>query len=335
VVDELKEGHVRLQLLRPSFGALALLASAIIANPAAALEQVTYLLPAPIYLPAFGPWVVAKQRGYYEAEGLDVIFESAKGGADVAKQVGAGNATIGGAMGDTPLIVRGNGIPVKAVAVLGGQGLTQLVVHDDSRINGPADLKGKIVNVTAFQETTYYATLGMLSAVGLSKADVNIQAAGSANIWKLFLARQADAMSGVPDFIAEVEEQGAKIKVIPSSEFFSSMGQAIVASDKTIQEKPELIGKLVKATLKGMQDIIDDPAGSSIDYVKMIPERKGQEKKVQRIFELYKQYVYGGQTRLGEMNPEQLKTLQTFYVAQGISQKAVPLDELYTNEFIK
>ena len=303
--------------------------------PASALEKVTYLLPAPIFLPAFGPWVVAHQRGYYEAEGLDVHFETAKGGADYAKQIGAGNAVIGGAMGDTPIIVRGNGVPVKSVAVLGGQGLMQLVVFENSGINGPADLKGKTVNVTAFQETTYYATLGMLGAVGLKDSDVNIQAVGSANIWKFFLNGKADAMAGVPDFIADVEAQGAKIKVIPSSNYFHSMGQAILASDETIKNNPELIRKLVRATLKGMQALIDDPAAAAIDYVKAVPQRQGQEKQVQRVFELYKIYVYGKQNVIGEMNREQLTQLQDFYVKQGISRQAFPVDDLYSNAFVK
>ena len=93
---------------------LAALAAAFSGTAAAAAEKVTYLLPAPAFLPAFGPWMLAKQRGYFEKEGLDVDFEAAKGGADAAKQVGAGNAVIGGAIGDTPIIVRANGVPVKA-----------------------------------------------------------------------------------------------------------------------------------------------------------------------------------------------------------------------------
>jgi len=36
-----------------------------------ALEPVTYLLPAPHTLPAFGPWMIAKHQGYFEDEGLD------------------------------------------------------------------------------------------------------------------------------------------------------------------------------------------------------------------------------------------------------------------------
>jgi NitT/TauT family transport system substrate-binding protein len=70
----------------------------------ASAEDITYLLPAPISLPAFGPFVVAKQRGYFKAEGLDITFQVAKGGVDVAKQVGAGNAVVGGGIGDTSII---------------------------------------------------------------------------------------------------------------------------------------------------------------------------------------------------------------------------------------
>ena len=155
--------------------AVATLACASVAMPmmskAQALQEVTYLLPAPGTLPAFGPWMVAQAKGYYKAEGLDVKFVSGRGGVDVAKQVGAGNAVIGGAIGDTPIIARAQGIPVKAVAVMGAGSLTQLVTHKDEKIESPRELKGKTVTVLAYTDTTYYALLGMLSKVGLTKND--------------------------------------------------------------------------------------------------------------------------------------------------------------------
>ena len=70
------------------------------ASAQAPLQDVLYLLPAPASLPAFAPWMIAKQRGYFAAEGLNVTFQVARGGVDVAKQVGAGNAVVGGAIGD-------------------------------------------------------------------------------------------------------------------------------------------------------------------------------------------------------------------------------------------
>ena len=81
--------------LRKMLAAVFAVSLAALPQPAAALDRVTYLLPAPIYLPAFGPWIVARQHGYYAAEGLEINFETARGGADVAKQIGVGNAVIG------------------------------------------------------------------------------------------------------------------------------------------------------------------------------------------------------------------------------------------------
>ena len=38
----------------------------------AAPEEVTYLLPAPATLPAFAPWMIAQQQGYYADENIKV-----------------------------------------------------------------------------------------------------------------------------------------------------------------------------------------------------------------------------------------------------------------------
>ncbi|MFO6136625.1 ABC transporter substrate-binding protein, partial [Pseudomonas aeruginosa] len=74
----------------------------------AAPREVTYLLPAPPNSPAFAPWVIAREKGYYADLGLKVTFVAGKGGVDVAKQIGAGNAPVGGATGDTLIVVRAN-----------------------------------------------------------------------------------------------------------------------------------------------------------------------------------------------------------------------------------
>lgn len=315
-------------------GVAAVAAGPVDGAKAADGEKVTYLLPAPPFLPAFGPWMLAQARGYYKAEGLDVTFRTAKGGVDVAKQVGAGNAAIGGGIGDTPIIVRANGIPVKAVAVLGGKSLTQLVAEKGSGITSPKDLKGKTVTTLSYQDTTYYALLGALSSAGLTKNDVQIQGAGPRGVWQLFIAGKADAMAGVPDWIGLAFAKGKKLTIMPVDDYFPSMAQAILASDDTIKKRPELIGKLVRATLKGLKDIMTDPAGASVDYVKAVPRHKGKEKAMESVFRLYNKYVYPGQTRVGAMDEARLKKVQDFYVSQGIVRKAAPLADLYTNQFV-
>lgn len=298
------------------------------------LQEITYLLPAPGNLPAFGPWMIAQAKGYYKAEGLDVKFVSARGGVDVAKQVGAGNAVIGGAIGDTPIIARAQGIPVKAVAVLGAGSLTQLVTHKDERIESPRELKGKTVTVLAYTDTTYYALLGMLSKVGLTKNDVNIQAAGPAGVWQQFASKKAVGMAGVPDWTVSSMDAGAQVDILPADVYFKSMAQAILVSDDTIEKNPQLVQKLVRATLKGMKDIMADPKAATKVYVEHVPAHKGKEASILKAFEMYNQYVYAAQKVPGQMDESRLAELQKFYVTNGVVPKEVPVKDLYTNKFV-
>ena len=90
--------------------------------------------------------------------------------------------------------MRPNGVPVKSVAVLGGGALMQLVLDKDKGLTTVKDLKGKTVTVLAYQDTTYFALLGMLASQGMTKDDVNAQAVGPVNVWKLFIAGQVGCL---------------------------------------------------------------------------------------------------------------------------------------------
>ena len=301
---------------------------------AQAQQEITYLLPAPANLPAFGPWMVAQAKGYYAQEGLKVNFVSGRGGVDVAKQIGAGNAVIGGAIGDTPIIARAQGVPIKAVAVLGAGSLMQLVTHKDARIESPRELKGKTVTVLSYTDTTYYALLGMLSKSGLTKNDVDIQAAGPAGVWQQFAAKKAVGMASVPDWTALVESNGVQVDILPADVYFKSMAQAILASDDTIEKNPELIRKLVRATLKGMKEIMANPKEAARIYVAHLPAHKGKEALMERTFEYFNKYVYANQKVPGAMDEARLGELQKFYVSNGVVPREVPLKDLYTNKFV-
>jgi NitT/TauT family transport system substrate-binding protein len=303
--------------------------------PAQAPEKVTYLFPAPPVLPAFGPIQLAKGKGYFSEAGLDVSFAVGRGGIDVAKQVGAGNAPLGGIVADGPIMVRGNGVPVKIVAVFGGKGFMQLVVREDSGIEKPADLKGKTITVMSFQDTTFYALLGLLASAGLSQNDVNIQSVGPTGVWEFVAAGKSAAMAGVPDWIPPIQAAGVKVKVIPSDEFFPHMAQGIAVSDDVIKQKPEMVRKFVRAALRGMKDIMDNPDAAADDFVKFVPDWKGKEGAVKFALNMYAKLVYPGQKVLGEVDVARLAKLQDFYVAKGLIQKASPVEDLYSNAFVK
>src|SRR6201995_1104872 len=272
------------------------------AAPVRADETITYLFPAPPILPAFGPIRLAQGKGYFKEAGFDVTFAVARGGVDVAKQVGAGNAPLGGIVGDGPIMVRQNGGAIKIVAMFGGKGFMQLVVREDSGIEKPADLKGKTISVMSYQDTTFYALLGLLASVGLTQDDVNIQAVGPTGVWEFVAAGKSVGMAGVPDWIPPVLAAGVKVRVIPSETFFPSMAQAIATSDEMIKQKPDMIRKFVHAALRGMKDMMTDPEKAAAEFVSFVPEWKGKEDQVKYAFNMYAKDVYPGQKTLGEMD---------------------------------
>ena len=298
-------------------------------------ETITYLFPAPPLLPAFGPIRLAQGKGYFREAGLTVNFATGRGGVDVAKQVGAGNMPLGGIVADAPIVVRQNGVPVKIVCLFGGKGFMQLVVRADSGIEKPADLKGKTITVMSFQDTTFYALLGLLASAGLTKDDVDIQSAGPVGVWQMVATGKSVGMAGVPDWIPPIEAAGVAVKVLPTDEFFPHMAQAVAASDQIIKDKPDMVRAFVKAALHGMKDIMDDPNAAAADFVKFVPEWTGKEDQVKEAFAYYDKLIYPGQKELGAVDPERMAKLQDFYLKAGIIEKKSPVDDLFTNQFIK
>ena len=313
-------------------GGIALRSGSATANAA---EKITYLLPAPPSLPAFAPWVLAKHLGYYSDAGYDVEFVVARGGVDVAKQIGVGNAPIGGAIGDTPIIVRGNGVPVKAVGLMGGGALTVVVGRKDRGIEKLEDLRGKKISVLAFQDTTYYALLGALASKNIAKGDVDAQAVGPAAVASLVVAGTVDACACTPDWEINVKDGIKDTVSLPTKDYFQSMSQAILASDKMIAERPDMVRAIVKATLRGMKFVMDDPDKAALAYVEASPAFKGKEELMKKILANYTERTYKGQATLGAMDPQRLANLQKFYKSQGFIESELPVDQLYSNDFIK
>jgi NitT/TauT family transport system substrate-binding protein len=64
---------------------------------ASALEKVRLLIPVRNIDEAFSPFVVAKEKGYFAAEGYDVTLIAVGGSNESAIQVSAGNAEVGAA----------------------------------------------------------------------------------------------------------------------------------------------------------------------------------------------------------------------------------------------
>jgi NitT/TauT family transport system substrate-binding protein len=302
----------------------------------AATEEITYLFPAPSFLPAFMPFHIAVKRGYFAANNVAVTFQTGHGGADVAQQVGAGNVALGGGLGETSMIVRPNGLPVRAVAQLGSHPLFKLVTRQDSNVKSFSDLRGKKLGVIGYQDTGYYALLAVIAANGLKKTDLEIQAVGPAGVTQLMIAKSLDGIMATPEWAITIETGGVPLDYHDIEKVFPAMAQAILTSDKMIKERPAAVGGFVKSIMQAVRDCIADPAAASRDFVAAVPQQAGKEAEMERILRRYVTQIYATTpaSALGTFDPARLKTVQKFYVENNIIQTAVPVEDLYTNQFV-
>jgi NitT/TauT family transport system substrate-binding protein len=302
--------------------------------PALALDKVRYIFPVPAETPSVGIWQIANYLGYYKDEGIEVEFLIGKGGVDAATSVGAGNAEFSGGIGDTSMIVRANGVPVRGIMLFGGGSLTVLSFRKDANIKKIEDLKGKKISVLGYQDTTYYSLLGVLGSAGIKKADVDVQALGPAGMTQLLVGGEVQAMASPPDFAVTAQIAGAETDVIPAGLYTASMAQATIASDKIIKENPDLVRRFTRATMKAFVKFRSDPNAMAETFVEAVPSQKPNLDRIKKIFSLYASVTYGGQTIPGAFDPNVLNKVQDSYLALGVVRRATPVSELYTNEFV-
>ena len=96
-----------------------------------------------------------------------------------------------------------------------------------------------------------------------------------------------------------------------------------------------MVRAIVKATLRGMKYVMDDPSKAAITYVEASPSFKGKEELMKKVLANYTLRTYQGQSELGAMDPQRLSNVQRFYKQQGFIEADLPVDQLYSNAFIK
>ncbi|WP_020592023.1 ABC transporter substrate-binding protein [Kiloniella laminariae] len=151
---------------------LAGLAGTTLSTPAIANDKMTVLLDWFVN-PDHATLVIAKEKGFFTAEGLDVTLEAPADPNAPPKLVAAGQAELAVSYQPQLHIQVAEGLPLSRVGTLVATPLNSLVVLKDGPIHSLADLKGKKVgySVGGFEDVILDA---MLENHGLSVKDVEL-----------------------------------------------------------------------------------------------------------------------------------------------------------------
>jgi NitT/TauT family transport system substrate-binding protein len=222
------------------------------------------LLKLPVAIPAVSPaataFVVARERGYFREEGLDVqliVMPSAVG----TQALIGGNvkfSTIGGA-GLLPTL---RGAPLRFLFTTFNRPMFWLYAKSD--IRSIEALKGKKVGVSSLGSGPDSLLRDLLKKHGLEGGrDVVIlpMGAGTARFQALQAGSVDAAMLSIPSNFMAAEAGYREMVSFIDQEWVELQG-SVVSTEQVLAAEPSLVEKFIRASLKGFRYFRDQRAGT-------------------------------------------------------------------------
>jgi len=287
----------------------------------------------------YAPFYLGLEKGFYRDEGLDVTLQEGTGGTQVVQTVAAGQDFLVTPGLDIVVSAVAQGAAVKAVATLQAKTPAGIAVLSNSGITKPEQLAGKKI-MTSPGGTSNTLLAPYLRAIGISPDSVTVlSVAGNAKIPGL-LAKQADAVTvfGNDDFIA-IQDQDAGAKFFAYGDKLDMYGIGMVVSDESIKTKPDVIKKLIRATIKAHRYSMDHPEEAVDAMFKALPSIAGTKAshvlRVKATMEFFKPTINANGCT-GCMSDAVFKTMEDLLVQYGnLAKRATGMSAYYTNDLAR
>ena len=198
--------------------------------------------------------IIAKQKGFYEAEGIDVEITTYAAGIETINAIVTGAADIGAAY-DYALCTRlipGSNVRVISGFVTNADG-SYWYESDRPEIQTAADLKGASIGVVKGTLGEYLVAKELESA-GLTPADADIKyLSADGEVAAAYVAGQLDAIIGLKPFTEEYEKVEGRHTLNTTGDL-GIKSQGFIAADASFAKDNEAA---VTAYLKGTQKALD------------------------------------------------------------------------------
>jgi len=306
------------------------------ANPASTNEAGTLTkvrLPMG-YIPniQFAPFYVAVQKGYFRQAGIEIDFDY-KFETDGVALVGSGELPFAIVSGEQVLLARAQGLPVTYVAAWYQQYPVSVVAKSELGVLVPQDLKGKKIGLPGLFGATYVGLRALLFEAKMKESDVTLDSIGFNQVDLLAVGQQDIVVGYSANEPIQLKARGIPVTEIRVSDYVQLASNGILASEKVIQENPDLVRAFVGAFLKGLTDTIANPDEAFQISASYIPNFSDLDANVQK--QILKTTIEEWKAdRLGYSNPQAWENMQNVLLDMGLIKEKLDLSKAYTNEFI-
>jgi NitT/TauT family transport system substrate-binding protein len=284
--------------------------------------------------PEYIGYIIAKEKGFYKEENLDVTLIEGTGASDAAKVIGAGKYNIGVSSAAATVIGKTQGMPIISVAVLFQKSPVVIYSLKEKNITKPQDLIGKKLGVL-YGSSTYIEYKAMMAKQGIDRSKVKEVGVG----WEVqpLITGEIDALMGYtqnqPNLVRLAGKEVNQIFVEDwGVNIYSS---CIIVNENYLKENEDIVKRIVKASLKGWEYSLEHPDEAINIVLKAYPalDEKFVKASTRDTLPLLKSpdtQKYG----LGYQSPERWKNLQDLLFEQGIIKKKVDVSLLFTNKYL-
>lgn len=290
------------------------------------------------YIPnvQFSVYYVGISKGFYKDEGLDVSldygFEN-----DYLKLVGTNESQFMVGSGDQVVLGRAQGLPVRYVMNWYTQYPVVIFAKTAAGITQPADLKGKTIGIPGPFGASYVALRGILEAASLAESDIKLESIGFTQA----AAVNEDKVDAAVDYGANgpvvLGLSGIETTQIKLDQYLRIPANGLVTNETTIQENPELVQKMVRATLKSIQYTLEHPDEAFSIALATVPEAGGENERANRaVFDaVLNDWKPLADRAHGATTAEEWQSAADLMLRIGLIDQAVAVEELYSNDFVE
>jgi len=301
--------------------ASAALAVALAATPAAAADKLTVLLDWFVN-PDHAPLIVARDKGLFAAEGLDVELIAPADPSAPPRLVAAGQADVAVSYQPELQLAVKEGLPLVRFATLVETPLNTVMALDGGPVKSLADLKGRKVgfSVGGFED----AVLGsMLETVGLKLTDVTLVNVIFALTTALVSGEVDAVVGGFRNFEAtELELAGKKaVTFYPEENGVPAYDELIYVAAKAKAGDPRL-PRFVAAVEKATLWATNHPA-EAWDLVRRADAKLDDELNRRAFFDTLPRFA----KRPGALDVGRTERLAAFLKGRGLIDTVPPIGD--------
>lgn len=209
---------------------------------------------------------IAKEKGYFQQEGLDVDLQIFRAFTDELPLLATGQLAYGtGGLNPDLFNAVNRDIPVRiatanAIGTAGDASAALLVrqdLVDNGRYKELKDLKGMTLGHNSLGTSSQLITDRILAKVGLGPADVTYTNVPFANMSTALANKAVDSVFDVEPFVNGIVTRNLAKKVITGAEGFpGAINQVIVISPIFARQQPEAARRAIYAFLRGQREYL-------------------------------------------------------------------------------